>query len=168
MSRNIKNVNLSSPWVIFYNEIKSLFAEDKDIKITYDEENNIIKLYVTGTDKAEALTELLPTEKEFGNIVLKIEIIPANNTNPSYKELYERAFAGNPIFSYASNGYNGITADNTYVVFRKEVVQYYNDSLKDINGLCSTLHQEIAKDVFGETQGLCFCTDTSKTHEFYF
>ena len=165
---NKKGLNLASPWAIFYHEIQALFEKDEDIKITFDEENYVIKLYVTGTDKAAALEELLPQEKDFGNITLKIEVIPANNENPTFKELYERAFAGNPIFSYASNGYNGITADNTYIVFRKEVVQYYNDSLKDINGLCSTLHQEVAKDVFDETPGVCYCTDTDKVHEFYF
>ncbi len=166
MSKNIKNVGLASPWVIFYHEIQALFREDKDIKMTFDEENYIIKLYVTGTDKAEALEKLLPQEKQFGNVTLKILIIPANNTDPTYKELYERAFAGNPVFSYASNGYNGITADNTYIVFKKEVVQYYNDSLKDINGMCSTLHQEIAKDVFGEMPGICYCTDSYREFPF--
>lgn len=166
MSKNIKNVGLASPWVIFYHEIQALFKEDKDIKITFDEDNYIIKLYVTGTDKAEALEKLLPQEKQFGNVTLKIMIIPANNTDPTYKELYERAFAGNPVFSYASNGYNGITADNTYIVFKKEVVQYYNDSLKDINGVCSTLHQEIAKDVFGEMPGICYCTDSYRDFPF--
>ena len=100
---NKKGLNLASPWVIFYHEVQALFEKDEDIKITFDEENYVIKLYVTGTDKAAALEELLPQEKDFGNITLKIEVIPANNENPTFKELYERALTGNPIFSYASN-----------------------------------------------------------------
>ena len=34
--------------------------------------------------------------------------------------------------------------------------------MHDINGNCSTLYQEIAKDVFGEDEGICFCTDTEE------
>ena len=48
----------------------------------------------------------------------------------------------------------------TYVVFKKEVVQYFNDSLGDIHGVCSTLMQDIAKDIFEDTEGVYFCTDT--------
>ena len=50
----------------------------------------------------------------------------------------------------------------TYVVFVNEVVQYFNDDLGDVYGQCSTLYQEIAKDVFGETEGVFFCTDVEE------
>jgi len=47
----------------------------------------------------------------------------------------------------------------TYVVFKPEIIQYYTDSLADARGICSTLNQEIAKDIFGEIPGVFFCTD---------
>lgn len=40
-----------------------------------------------------------------------------------------------------------------------KVVQYFNDDLGDAHGVCSTLYQEIAKDVFGEHEGIFFCTN---------
>ena len=46
----------------------------------------------------------------------------------------------------------------TYVVLKKEVVQFFNDNLNDIHGLETTLYQTIAKDVFDGT-GVFFCTD---------
>ena len=49
----------------------------------------------------------------------------------------------------------------TYVVFVNEVVQYFNDNLYDINGVCSTLYQEIAKEVFKESNSVHFCTDVA-------
>ena len=160
MSKNIKNLNLSSPWTIFYREIQAMFGKDPDIKISYDEDAYVIKLYVTGTDKANALSQLLPVEKEFGNVVLKIIVIPANNEVLTDEELFNMAFAGNPVFDYAvHSGGDTIVGNNTYVVFKKEVVQYFNDSLNDLHGLCSTLHQEIAKDVFGTKTGLYYCTN---------
>ena len=47
-----------------------------------------------------------------------------------------------------------------YVVFKNRVVQYWSDNLGDINGNTSTLYENIARDVFGETDNVCFNTDT--------
>ena len=46
-----------------------------------------------------------------------------------------------------------------YVIFANKVVQYFNDSLSDAHGVCSTLYQDIARDVFGDDCGVYFCTD---------
>ena len=154
-----EKLKLSSPWEKFYKEFEAMFKKDKSIRTEFDNENMIIKLFVEGTDKADALNKLLPNEKVFGNIAVKIEVIPANNENPTNVELFERAFNGNPIFKYVSNGNKEITSGNTYVVFKKDVVQYYNDSLSDINGICSTLYQDVAKDVFAKRSGVFFCTE---------
>jgi hypothetical protein len=48
------------------------------------------------------------------------------------------------------------------VVFVPEVVQYYTDNLGDINGFRTTLYQELAKELFGDSElsrGVYFCTD---------
>ena len=71
-------MKLSSPWVEFYREIEALFAQDDEVKVVYEEEKNEVKLYVENARKADALAQLLPTEKTFGNVVLKITVIPAN------------------------------------------------------------------------------------------
>ena len=154
-----EKLKLSSPWEIFYKEVEAMFKRDKSVRTEFDNENMVIKLFVEGTDKADALDTLLPSEKAFGNITVKIEVIPANNNNPTDVELFTRAFKDNPILEYVSNGNKEITSGNTYVVFKKDVVQYYNDSLNDINGICSTLYQDVAKDVFEKRSGVYFCTE---------
>lgn len=157
-------LNLSAPWVIFYCEVRALFAEDHEVHVVFDEENYHIKLYVDKGDKAEALSLLLPDHKVFGNITLKLSVVPANNGDGlfgdfSTAELYSIAFNDNGAFSF-SKTITGIFAnDLTYVVFKKRVVQYYNDSISDIYGQCSTLYQDIAKDVFVEASGVYYCTD---------
>lgn len=157
-----EKLKLSSPWEIFYKEVEAMFKKDKSIRTEFDNENMVIKLFVEGTDKADALDALLPNEKAFGNITVKIEVIPANNDNPTDVELFTRAFKDNPILEYVSNGNKEITSGNTYVVFKKDVVQYYNDSLNDINGICSTLYQDVAKDVFEKKSGVYFCTECTE------
>jgi hypothetical protein len=77
--------------------------------------------------------------------------------------LFETAFSGNPAFAYvvapAQDGYNYI--DFTYVVFKNCVVQFFNDNLNDCHGLISTLYQDIAEEIFEDSDlaGVHYNTD---------
>ena len=153
-----KELKLSPPWVTYYREINALFGEDPDIKIEFDEDECIIKMYVTGQDKADALEQLLPLQKEFGSVVVYTEIIPANR-EATKCDLIRKAFEGNPAFSFAAAVEGVFTNPLTYAVFKNKVVQIWSDNIGDINGNISTLYQDIAKNIFGEIDGVCYCTD---------
>ena len=153
-----KEMKLSPPWVKYFKELKALFEFDPHVSVTFDEDEYVIKVYVEGAVKAEALTEILPMEKEFGNVVVKIEVIPANLSADNPAELFKAAFEGNPVFAYAISPV-GVFNAFKYIVFKPEVVQFYNDDLGDVNGNCTTLYQDIAKDVFKDFNGVYFCTD---------
>ena len=158
----MQNLKKISPWVEYYRKLVALFKKDPDIKIIYDEGINVIKMYINGQDKYEALSQLLPSEKKFGNVTLEIELIPCNDLKLSQTDLFRRAFSGNPVVTdviTVGQEIIGSTNDFNYIVFEKEVVQYYDDSLNDPHGNRSTLYQEIAKEVFGEQDGIYFCTD---------
>lgn len=157
--------HLSPPWMIFYREIEAMFKYDRQVHVVYDEAENHIKLYVDDSEKAIALSMLLPKTQIFGSVSMKISVIPANVepglilADTSSQALYETAFSDNAAFSFAKT-ITGIFSNNlTYVVFRNRVVQYFSDDLGDIYGQCSTLYQEIAKHIFGERDGVFFCTD---------
>ena len=158
----MKKVSLSAPWTIYYREIEELFGSDPEIRVEYDEEKRIIKLYVENPEKAAALSELLPIAKTFGNVTVYTRIIPANGLQGTRDSLFQAAFRDNPIYSYTRVIDGILTNPISYVVFKNRVVQYFADNMHDINGNCSTLYQEIAKDVFGEDEGICFCTDTEE------
>lgn len=155
------NLNLSSPWVIFYRKVNELFKDDPEVKLVFNEEERTLKLFVDNAEKADALTKLLPTEKSFGNVSLKIAVVPADLKNEeSYADLFAKAFKGNPAFSdiISTEGEAG-AFQATYVLFAKKVVQFYSDDLSDPHGNTSTLYQELAKEVFGELGTTYFCTD---------
>ena len=154
-------IKLSPPWDTYYKELKCLFEQDKDITIIFDEEIPEIKLYVDSPAKAYALSELLPTTKEFGTVTMNITVVPSNTMfGIPNGNLYEMAFKDNPVLAYVKEVNTPFAGKITYVVFILEVVQYFNDNLFDLNGICSTLYQEIAKNIFEDNgHKASFCTE---------
>jgi hypothetical protein len=157
-----KELGLYAPWVVCYRKIEALFKYDTDIKMIFNNKEKTLKMFVKGQDKYEALTQILPVEKDG----LKIQIIPENNLKLSTLDLYRRAFSGNPVVTdiiSIPREIIGSTNNFDYVVFKKEVVQYNDDSLNDPHGNCSTLYQFLADDIFVEHGGIYFCTDRDET-----
>ena len=155
----MEKMKLSPPWFIYVNKLQALFKSDKDITFNFDEENYALKIYVADEEKAEALTKLLPMQKEFGNVVVNISIIPPNEVGGNLVDVFRKAFKNNPdvvdIFTAEGIFSNPIN----YVIFKKEVVQFFNDDLGDAHGVRSTLSEELAREVFGTPDGIYFCTD---------
>ena len=156
----MSKISLSAPWTVYYRKIQALFEQDPEINILYDEDNATIRLYVDNEEKGRALDLLLPTEVVFGNITLHIAIIFANNrVESSNKSIFETIFSGNPILKYVQEVRIPCSNTMTFIVFKKEVVQFFNDDTGDIHGLESTLYENIARDIFKKTTGVYFCTD---------
>ena len=158
----MENMKLSAPWVTFVHELEALFAEDPEVKVTYSDETNVVKLYVSDSDKAAALEKLIPAEKKFGNVTVKVEVIPPNIEEMSSEDLFIKAFRGNSALSFTAS-YDNPLGHLTYIVFEKKVVQFFNDQLDDINGNKSMLLQDIASDVFGDGHAVFYCTDADRS-----
>lgn len=160
-------VKLSPPWDIYVEELEQMFKYDSEVHIVYDNEKYTVDIYVDDDLKAAALEELLPDKRIYGSVTLKITVIPANEKLAiAPDELFENAFKGNEVFSY-TKVVSGIFPNNlTYVVFKKCVVQYFNDDFGDAFGMKSTLYQEIAKDIFENKDGVFYCTDIIEDYDF--
>ena len=123
-----------------------MFKDDPEITIRCIEDPLTIKLYVDNTAKANALTKILPMEKDFGGVKVYIQVIPNNVSSQSPADLFKDAFKDNPVFV------DMITVGDIYInpvnycVFKNEVVQYWDDNLGDPHGRVSTLYQDIADD----------------------
>ena len=163
-------LKISPPWITCINEIQAMFDGDPQIacNVTWTGEPSIV-LSTNNPEKAVAIRKLLPEKINYGNVDLEIGVecgkrLP-NLAFASNKELFETAFKGNPAFCYcvapAQEGYRYI--DFTYVVFKKEVVQFFNDNLNDAHGIISTLYQDIADDLFRDLTSVggqvAYCTE---------
>lgn len=152
------NLDLQSPWVIYSKKVQAFFKKDKQIQCVYDNDTPELKFFVDDARKADAVSKLFPTEKTFGNVTLKITVIPANTEKNERVELIKDALKDNPIVDHINTTTLIGGEEVTYVSFEKEVVQFFDDDLTDENGYCSTLYQELAKDIFGESGEVYFCT----------
>jgi hypothetical protein len=151
-------VKLAAPWTIYANKVEAMFKEDKDIKFEYDDDKKVITLRVNENDKAEALAELLPAQKNFGNVTLEIRVIPANEVGQKSMDLFRKAFKGNPAVSQITS-VDTLWGTLGFVVFKPKVIQYYNDAMFDLNGVKSTIYEDLARDLFGENGGIYYCTE---------
>ncbi len=162
-------LNLSPPWVTYYRKLSAFFKEDSEIRITYDDIEQEIKLYVDNAEKAVALEKLLPSEQVFGNVTLYVTIVPANKTTfDSVKAGHFTSTKMTDIVCALIDNkavtdikvVDGIMTNKMiFVIFKKEVVQWFSDSISDWHGLTSTLYQDLAKEIFGNIDGVFFCTD---------
>ena len=155
----MEKVNISSPWITYWNKVYALFGQDPDITVMYNEDVNQISFYVQGTDKAEALEKLLPKEKKFGNITVMQRVIPANKTWDT-PDLFRKIFEGNPLYADTIVVKpEGTSNPFGYVCFKKDVIQFWNDNLGDPHGNEFTLAQDIAREVF-DSNGIYFTTES--------
>lgn len=158
---NNTNMKLSAPWDIFAKRMRKLFEGDSDITIEHDDTDiPMIRVLVDSQDKYEALTKLLPSIVEFGNVKILINVVPSNKEK-TYRELFETLFEGNPAFSNVIGKYVDVAGKvfAEYVMFKPKIAQYYADNLMDPYGNNNELYANIAKDVFRPIEGIRYGTD---------
>ena len=150
-------IAISSPWVGYARKLYMLFGQDPEINILYDNDGPEVRLYVNNSEKAEALTKVLPAVKSLGNVELKITIIP-DNIEDTPIDIFRKVFSGNPILADIITDDNPTQIGFSHVLFKKEVIQYFNDCLNDPMGLETTLYEDLARDIFEDPEGVFFNT----------
>ena len=152
-------LKLSPPWITFAKEVTALFETDEEVKVLYDGVEQTITLFVDNAAKADALTALLPEQKEFGNVAVKLIVKPSNDarTGDAYEDTYKTAFDGNDALVSTATVVNPL-GTFTYVVWDAQIVQFFADNLGDIEGNESMLLAEVAADVLAPAGGVYHCT----------
>jgi len=153
-------VAMSPPWYDYANKIQALFSRDPDVTVRFEDSDLTLKLMVSKIEKCEALQKLLPEKVKFGNVEMKVIIIPSNKTMNKL-DLFRTAFDGNDAVTQIQEEDGVFSNPIMYIAFRKEVIQYYSDNLGDINGNKSCLMEDIAREVFRDSNNgvVLFCTD---------
>lgn len=154
---------LEAPWQTFAKKVKALFAQDDDIWVgdicEGDDTTYELDICIKKHDKFLALDRLLPGVKAFGNVTLGIMLYDEENEEIDTTALFKTLFDGNPIVDSIKTRTDPAGADWNYVLFKPEVIQFYDDDLTDYNGNWNGLAEDIAREVFEEnSRGVNFCT----------
>lgn len=169
----IVKVALQSPWVTIYNKCKAMFEKDNELIIGSLQEPvdglASFEIVSSNAEKIIALQSLINTSFFLGNIKLVIKLGVINGDSKEYLEkkavndkidvdTIETAFDGNDVLDNVREvkfpgGYPAI-----YVLFAKEVVQFYNDDITDLYGNFNGLYEDIARDIFLPLEGVFYCT----------
>lgn len=154
-----KMVSLSPPWITKAKELEALFGVDPDIDVKYNDEVKEVIIESVNTFKIMALQKILVPSVTFGNVTLTIKCLVKDNAGDDVTSLIKTAFAGNPHFSQvitAATPYG----DQTYALFKKEVIQFYNDDTSDYYGNWNGLAEDILREVVNENIRVNIGTET--------
>jgi hypothetical protein len=157
-------VQLSPPWYTLWNELKYTIGKDVSFRISdLDVSQNPYRITIItdDTQKGSALATIIKLVHDFGKIQVTIHIQDSNGT--PYEGFYvtnsnelalviRMALQGNPLFR---NVYRRPTAafflsKDVFPVFKKTIIQFYNDDLSDYymnyNNVASHVFANVLKD----------------------
>lgn len=160
------NFKLETPWNTFQKQVNALFEQDDDIIVNdiepsdREDVNYVMSIEVRDHEKFLALDRVIPKVKRFGNILLEIQIFDEENTLLSSGiDIYKTIFKGNPIVDEVHEALDLYGISHGFVIFKPEVVQFFDDDISDINGNWNGLAEDIAREVFeDDMSGVHFCT----------
>ena len=161
------NLKLEAPWFTYQKKVKALLGQDPDIivgevnELTDGKTDYAFDIEVRNHEKFVALDRVMPEVVEFGNVTLGITLYDEENSVSTEDgiEIFTTIFKGNPLVEDVKDVVDFTGARHGFVVFKPQVVQFFDDDISDFNGNWSGLAQDIAREVFGaEMRGVHFCT----------
>ena len=167
MGKEKAMTHLSPPWHSYQRKVMALFGKDPDVRVRdlfkVDECNYTLFIIVRSEKKAQAIRALLPRCVEISNVTVTSRIfIPVDDCEIRAGQkacdirLLEDAFTGNPLFDRIESAGVGVF-HLTYCIFKKEVLQFWDDDLSNFYGLHTTLAETIAYDILNKV-AVHFCT----------
>lgn len=161
-------IDLTAPWYSYHSKLTAMFLGDPQVRVNPLSEdangNYSVNIIVNNAEKAWALRRILIRNISFSNVTLSINVLSiAKDKVSSLKnsdavfQFYENALSGNKAFIKIES--NSLSA-MSFCIFKKSVVQYYNDDLTDYYGNWNGLFRDIANEIFDfNTYPINFCTD---------
>ena len=159
------NVGIQSPWVTTYGKIRALFENDSDLKISKlsGDHEGVYTFAITSGNvtKLTAIEKILKKEFVFGNVTLQVKFIYDDPVDDQITANdFRNAFNGNTIVRDVKTVKNPFGTEQTFVMFGKDVIQFYNDDISDLYGNFNGLSEDIAREVFNPTDAsINFMTD---------
>jgi len=162
---NPTDATLVGPKYHFANQIRELFKQDPEVKMTFDELECILNMEVDNEIKCLAIRRLLPETKKFadGTITINVKLRHDKFGGGAFlKDTVYEAFKGNPLFDYQYWWADPEATNNPFcwVVMKPEIVAYPESNLHHIYGSTIELPEDLATTIITDTtNNIFFCTD---------
>ncbi len=157
---------LSPPWYTLWNKVKYSIGEDPEVVVgdlQTQSDPFIIPIRVDNRQKAQALASIMNPSYSLGNIHINVEISdssgkiisPINPTSPEQlSEMVQTGLQGNHLFlKVVTQPLFPNARLIVFPVFKKEVIQFYNDDLSDLynnfNNVAALVFQNVLKPAPG-------------------
>ena len=156
---------LSPPWHTYFSFIKESIGSDPWVKVLDMAEISgaqyIITIQARSREKARALATILALRKTFGNIIVDLEILHNGEAVSPYEPpltindlvgVFNQALGTNRYFNSVKPG--GFVTTLIFPIFKKEVIQFFNDDISDFynnfNGVAADVFAEVLRpDIYG-------------------
>ena len=157
-------VELSAPWETIQHEVNHLLGPDPEVHVTEVVEgeggNYSFDVCSKNGKKIAALEKVIKNVFKLGNITLTVNFVHERDEEDVTAQDFIDAFEGNSNFVTVEETSKGLFQDLVYVIFAKEVLQFFNDQLDDIYGNRNIIVADAANDVCNKSKEgqMYFCT----------
>jgi len=156
---------LSPPWHTHYNFIRESIGSDPCVKVSDMAEASrfqyIIQIQAHSEEKARALATILELRQTFGKIIVDIEVLYKGRGVSPYEppltagdlvRVFNQALGTNTYFTGVKPG--GVAAVSIFPIFKKEVIQFFNDDISDyynnFNGVAADVFAKVLRsNIYG-------------------
>lgn len=158
-------VALSPPWITFANQVKFTVGQDPNVRVGNLRSvgsNFLLPITVRNLSRARALATIIKNSVQFGNVTVTVRIKTTSGqtarphsttslTASQIAQLYRIAFSTNILFKFVTT--RSLTPGgqtSVFPVFKKKVVQFFNDDLTDLfsnyNNVAAFVFQAVLKN----------------------
>ena len=155
-------VGIEAPWYNYFKKVYNLFKEDSELVIDnelVENKDGSFEFTISSKngDKLWAIERLLGYGCVFGNTRVIIKYGYENKQEEDWANVYRTAFAGNPLFQEVAEYSMPIVGTNTYAIFKKNIISFYDDNLSDYHGNSHYIVADVVRDVIAEPH-MYICT----------
>ena len=115
---------------------------------------------IKSVKKIAALEKVIKNVFNLGNVTLTVNFVHEREDEDVTAQDFIDAFEGNSNFVTVEETSKGLFQNLVYVIFAKEILQFFNDDLSDIYGNANLIVADAANDVCNKSKEkeMYFCT----------
>lgn len=170
-----KKLKMSPPWDGYMNMLASFFKGDTRVRVGSCDGRRVGTIEVFDGDMYQALEQVLNKKLRFGNVVLRIDIVPANclRGKGDVLNIKERDYTDlaalkvvlskNPAFAKIISRKTEL-GNFVFCMFKPVVLMWYNDNLGSPYKQTTSVYEDAALHVFKDC-GVSFATEPVREEE---